>query len=669
MPASFLSKLPLVRSIPHLSVRARIVGLALIPVIGFFANVIAFTAGESEVDAAFDSVKRAAVAADASRDFKSRLGMMQMAAKDFITQPSRNLIGTFAQGHTLALANLDSIAASNALAAGDIDMARQKLLELKLNFDELALEQEALGFSNADGKRKSTEDAGAAAERDIAEDIPQLSRSDRGQLMLLLLTMRRHEAEYRLTRQKAAWEQFFKENRKFDDKLEAVDAPADVKDKLRTLVRAYSTALAQWNRTSENMQDLLTMIVTESDKLLPRADTIIEAAQQRAVGASAALSASQSRTRNIIVSVGCAAAVIGLSLSWWIGRGLTRPLNGLGRAMQRLADGDTSAEIPATHLHHEIGAMARSVIVFRDTMIERQRLATAQAEATRAREVRSETIASTILRFEKSVDQALAKVRGAAERLENTSAKLNGAADGVSTEARTAEKRVGGASENVTAAASSVEELAASIHEIAGQAAKSTGVARRAVSEAHRTAETMTALGGAAGRIGEVIGLIQAIAGQTNLLALNATIEAARAGQAGRGFAVVASEVKSLAHQTATATEEIANQIGAIQSATAEAVTAIEQVNTIIEEMSTIAASVAATVEQQNAAVAMIAQGVSLASREAQDGAAAMSRVADASTDARSTAADVKSLADALAVEAESLDAEVRHFLTDVRAA
>ena len=431
----------------------------------------------------------------------------------------------------------------------------------------------------------------------------------------------------------------------------------------------YADTFAKWALASSKVRPWVVNIDTSSERMLPEADKIIAGAQERRNSASAALSASQRRTKTIILWVGFAAVFIGLCFSFWIGRSITGPLNGLASAMKRLAAGDTAARIPATQANDEIGQMARTVIVFRDTMVERERLAKSRADTNREREQRGEVIAVTITRFEMSVDQALAKVREAAGRLEITSTQLNGAADLVSAEARTAEARVGIAAGNVTAAASSVEELAASIGEIAGQANRSTEVAARAVEEARRTVRTMSELGDAATHIGEVVGLIQTIAGQTNLLALNATIEAARAGDAGRGFAVVASEVKSLAGQTAKATEEIAGQVGAIQSAVADAAQAIEQVHGIIEEMSTIASAVAITVEEQNQAVASITEGVNRASSEARSGSEAMSRVAGATTDARATAADVKSLADTLAVEAESLNGEVRRFLADVQAA
>jgi methyl-accepting chemotaxis protein len=546
---------------------------------------------------------------------------------------------------------------------------RRKLWEVNANFTELTQEQDVLGFTDGSGMRASLGEAASRVEASIAGDLSWLPSIDRYRLQLMLVSMRRYEAEYRSNRLKATWELFYGELRNFKDTIEGTRAPPDEKAELAKRVETYSTALAQWNRRSENSQMLLTGIGIYGHWLLSQANEIIAVAEQHANRSSAALSGSLRQTKRIIVWVGFSAVLFGLGVCWWIGRSITRPLNGLADAMKRLAAGDTEAEIPAVQGKDELGQMARTVIVFRNTMLERERLSLGEARTNRDRERRGEVIATTITRFEMSIDKALAKLREASQRLEITSTQLNGAADQVSAEARTAEERVGVAAGNVTTAAGSVEELAASIGEIAEQAHRSTDVASRAVQEAQRTVRTMSELGDAATRIGEVVGLIQAIAGQTNLLALNATIEAARAGAAGRGFAVVASEVKSLAGQTASATEEIAGQVGAIQSAVADAAQAIEQVHEIINEISMISSTVAATVEEQNRAVASIAEDVNRASSEARNGSEAMSRVAGASSDARATAADVKSLADTLASEAENLDSEVRRFLADVQAA
>jgi methyl-accepting chemotaxis protein len=667
MPSRLLRHLSIVSK---LSVRGRIAAIAVIPVVGFLANGMAFVSGETEVGSAFESVQGAAVLADASREFKAALGRMQMASKDFVAQPADDVAAAFGAGYETASNSLDAIAASiDALQRDDIGTAHQALGEMKLNFDALTQEQHELGYSPGEGTRKLLEDSGSTIEQMINADIEGLSGADRTKLLVSLSNMRRFEAQYRQSRQTATWEAFFKEYRAFGDIVQAIDAEPTLRAQLGASVKDYAANLAQWNRRAENTQNLLKDIGLASQQLVPQADKILALAKRRAVAASAALEASQARTRQFIIWVGCAAVLIGLAFSWWIGRSITRPLSGLGDAMRRLAAGDTAAEIPATQMQDELGAMARTVLVFRDTILERERLAADQAAANHERVRHGEKIAATIVRFETSVDKVLAKVREASQRLEVTATQLNSAADEVSAEARTAEQRVGVASGNVTAAAGSVEELAASIGEIAEQATRSTEVAARAVKDARRTSHSMSELGSAATRIGEVVGLIQAIAGQTNLLALNATIEAARAGEAGKGFAVVASEVKSLAGQTAKATEEIAGQVGAIQTAVADAAQAIEQVNHIIEEISTIASTVATTVEEQNRAVEEIAEGVHRASGEAKGGAEAMGRVAGASKDARAAAADVKSLADTLSVEAESLNAEVHRFLADVQAA
>ncbi len=252
-------------------------------------------------------------------------------------------------------------------------------MDLRDNFNDLVREQKILGFDEASGLRGRLRDAGSAVERIINENMTWLAEAEATKLMMSLLTMRHHEAAYRLNQMDLIHQQFLAGYKQFTDTFALIDGTPEMKASLEQQVKTYADTFAQWIEAFDRVQPLRAVIDIDSQRMLPRADEIIDRARLTADEASSGLSASQARTRTGIIAVGIAMVALGLGFSWLIGRSITRPLNGLAGVMTRLAAGDTSARIPATEAHDEIGEMARTVIVFRDTMIEREHLAQTQA--------------------------------------------------------------------------------------------------------------------------------------------------------------------------------------------------------------------------------------------------------------------------------------------------
>jgi ABC-type transporter Mla subunit MlaD len=348
---------------------------------------------------------------------------------------------------------------------------------------------------------------------------------------------------------------------------------------------------------------------------------------------------------------------IGLEPRWYIG--------GYAYVLERLSDlAVRTYRFSPSKLQAALAAMNAGIMLDMDIAIS-----VYQQALLTEREQRGHKVDALLTSFEEQTAALVGTVAAAASELRITAETLSGTTEATTQQVTSVASAVEEASVNVQTVAAAAEELHSSIAEIARQVAQSSTMAAKAVDDARRTDTIVKTLASGAQKIGDVVGLINSIAGQTNLLALNATIEAARAGDAGKGFAVVASEVKSLANQTAKATEDISKQITEIQSATGEAVQAIESIARTIEELSAIAASIASAVEEQGSATQEIARNVQEAASGTQHVSANITGVSDGAKKTGAAAGRVLSAASNLSGHAEQLRGDVRVFISGVKAA
>jgi methyl-accepting chemotaxis protein len=369
----------------------------------------------------------------------------------------------------------------------------------------------------------------------------------------------------------------------------------------------------------------------------------------------------------MIVLSGAAVLVAALgALFLW--RAVARPLAAVTRVTEAVAGGD-DVDVPYASRMDEIGALSRSIGVFKTAMLRNQQLNTAVMQNAEARTARQEYLSAEIAAFASSIERSIVELGSISEQVLDSATQLSKTADRAAHRTEGATNASAEASANVRDIASATDELAASVMEIDRQVAHSNAIAEKAVGEAERTNVAVQELNEAAKRIGDVVSLITDIAEQTNLLALNATIEAARAGEAGRGFAVVASEVKALASQTAKATDEISLQIAGMQSATQESVSTINEISTTINLISEISGTVAAAVEEQGAATQEIARNVQLAAERSGQVAASIGDVSRGAGETGAASSQVLSSARMLSSDSARLKTEVQKFLTNVRAA
>ncbi|MGN6287617.1 MAG: methyl-accepting chemotaxis protein [Afipia sp.] len=442
-------------------------------------------------------------------------------------------------------------------------------------------------------------------------------------------------------------------------------------DEINTLFAAYRAGFDKLEEKSGKITQLMTEM-NESAEQITRGSQVMKAdmltEQQRLESES---KATVQDIERLVAALAIGGFVLGGLWAFMLGKSISRPIQQMCAAMRELASGNFDVVLPGLGRKDELGEMAAAVEEFKiQAVAKAERDAREQEEQNRAASTaRRQELIGFADNFEAAVGAIVGNVSSSAVQLEAAAGTLTRTAE--TTESLSGE--VAGASEEASANMQSVvaatEELSASVDEIRRQVRESNRIAEGAVEQAERTDERIGRLSRAAGQIGDVVKLITAIAEQTNLLALNATIEAARAGEAGRGFAVVASEVKSLATQTAKATDEISSHIVGMQEATQESVAAIKEIGNTIGQISTIASTITTAIEQQSAATQEIAQSIQNVAAGTQQVAGNITQVNRGATETGEASGEVLNSARDLSTESTRLREELDRFMATIRAA
>ena len=476
--------------------------------------------------------------------------------------------------------------------------------------------------------------------------------------------------------------------KQLEERLAEVSKTPDEKAQalLPAVRSAFSAYQSQMKQTLQSVDDAKSVEVTQSAAGLRdvtmKSRAAAEALQiairavatrldQRVMENNKATEEEYASASRLLVILAVGSVVFGLGFGFAVGQyGIAKPIRAVVELLQQLAAGKYDVGISGTERGDEVGDVVKTALVFKENGLARIRMEREQKEAeVRAAAQRRTEMLQLADGFERAVGEIVETVSSASTELEASAGTLTSTAERSQELTTVVAAASEEASTNVQSVASATEELSSSVNEISRQVQESARMASEAVGQARHTNDRVSELSKAAARIGDVVELINTIAGQTNLLALNATIEAARAGEAGRGFAVVASEVKALAEQTAKATGEIGQQISSIQAATQELVGAIREISGTIERLSEISSTIAAAVEEQGAATQEISRNVQQAAEGTQQVSSNITDVQRGASETGSASAQVLSSAQSLSTDSNRLKLEVGKFLNSVRAA
>jgi methyl-accepting chemotaxis protein len=652
----------------HLRLSHKIMAIGAVGLAGILAFGAIDQIGSRTQDASRATSDRARLDAELNQQLSIEMLEARRNEKNFQTRRDE----AYAKSNTALFARIDSDfdRLQESMKSGDMSDLAGKTRTAHDGFKAYAgafrgfvETQLKLGLNEALGLSGSLR----TAVHDIEAKLKDTGNAD---LAVGMLTMRRHEKDFMLRRDPKYVGALTAVATEFSKTLAAADMTPAIKADIARQLDKYQKEFQGWADAAKQGEDLETVMMKSFRGLEPLMVEVGQSIKQHYKDTDIA-------ERNLLdtvkawklVALGLAVVLMGL-ISFLIGRSVSNAISAMVRAMIKLAAGDSAVAIPGIERKDEIGEMAGAVRIFKDNMIETERLRAEQAEVEQRQAIQRKADMNQLASdFEGAVGEIVETVSSASTELEASATTLTSTAERSQQLATLVAAASEEASTNVQSVASATEEMASSITEISRQVQESARIAHEAVEQAQHTNDRVGELSKAAARIGDVVELINIIAGQTNLLALNATIEAARAGEAGRGFAVVASEVKALAEQTAKATGEISLQISGIQAATDHSVVAIREIGHTIGKMSEIASTIASAVEEQGAATQEISRNVQQAAQGTQQVSANITDVQRGASETGSASSQLLSAAQSLSGESDRLKLEVGKFLDSVRAA
>ncbi|MFL7900027.1 methyl-accepting chemotaxis protein [Azospirillum argentinense] len=593
-----------------------------------------------------------------------RASRLRFQALRFVADRDETAAEAFAKNAEEASRLLDNLKERGVerLPQEELDHLSQGIGTLKERFSSVVARAKELGLSDDSGLRGVLR----ASARAIEDELKQWPNADK--LTGRMESMRKMEKDFIIYSDESLLSGHRKAFNEFTFFLADSGLDTATQTRLEKQARTYRTDLGRFVDATKAFRAEVQTFNDAFQAMVPRFEALLESANAGMAGAVE----TQNRVRGEVIAnvfqVGSVLLVGFAIISLLVARSITRPLRLIEGVMERLAGGDRTATVPETGRRDEIGAMARAVSVFKENLQRTHELEQESRRAERRAEEERETALRAIAHdFDSAFGRVLHTVSHAADQIRNGAHILRDTAEKMKEQALDTSEKAEQISEVVGIVNNVSRTLSASIGEIGGRVTTSSTAIRRAVDHARQSDSAVAALADSSQRIGEIVRLINDIAGQTNLLALNATIEAARAGEAGKGFAVVASEVKVLANQTAKATEDIAGQVGAIQEATGSVVEAIRAIRTTVEEVAHLSEDVSAAVRDQLEQTEEIVGAVGRANDNTHEVTESVSTMAITAAETGKSAIEMIYSAAQLADELRQLEADADRFVSSIK--